>query len=109
MRSILVGIAMMTACAAGLDVAQAQENAQARPGGAYLEAPVGHRQPTREDQEGTASRRRIEQDSEQLNASTQNDVDGVDDVRSHEDALARKIELENDELDRELRGICRGC
>ena len=40
---------------------------------------------------------------------TWDDVKGVDQVQSDENALAKRIDEENARLDRLLRGICRGC
>ena len=68
-----------------------------------MQAPVGHRQPTRNDVE-------IERANEQLDLPAgQDSITGAGQVQSEEDAFAKMIEQENGRLDRELRGICRGC
>jgi hypothetical protein len=81
MRSILIGIVLLSTSIVVGHPANAQGGAQDEPG--YDQAPVGHRQPTR------------------------NDVQGDD--QSDESGLAKEIDKENRQLDQELKGICRGC
>jgi hypothetical protein len=78
MRSIFVGIVMLSASIGVVDSAEAQNRTQNEP-----RAPVGHRQPT------------------------QNEVKGDDQLE--EGGLAQEIDKENRLLDRQLKGICRGC
>jgi hypothetical protein len=78
MRSIFVGIVMLSASIGVVDSAEAQNRSQTEP-----RAPVGHRQPT------------------------QNEVKGDDQLE--EGGLAKEIDKENRLLDRQLKGICRGC
>jgi hypothetical protein len=94
---------MLSASTAVGHTAEAQRHAQTQPGYGYMQAQVGHRQPTRNDVE-------IESANEQLDLpASQDSITGADQVQSEEDAFAKMIEEENGRLDRELRGICRGC
>jgi hypothetical protein len=108
MRSIFARMIILSALAAVVLPAEAQNQPQVQPGYGYMQAPVGHRQPTQHDVKG-ADQAQIEKDNKQLDQPTQGDVKGAPDVQSEENALAKKIEQENGLLDRELRGICRGC
>jgi len=85
MRSIFAGIIMFSAPTPVAHAAEAQYDAPLQPGYGYMQAPVGHEQ------------------------QTQDDVNGADHIQFDENALAKKIEQENERLDRELRGICSGC
>jgi hypothetical protein len=80
MRWIFIGLVLLSTSIVG-HPANAQSDSQDQPG--YDQAPVGHRQPTR------------------------NDVQGDDE--SDEGGLAKEIDKENRQLDQELKGICRGC
>jgi hypothetical protein len=52
----------------------------------------------------------VAKDNELFDLPTNQDkVIGAEQVESEENALAKRIEQENAQLDRELRGICRGC
>jgi hypothetical protein len=81
MRWILIGIVLLSTSIIVGPPANAQSGAEDQPG--YEQAPVGHRQPTRDNVEGD---------------------DGLD-----ESPLAKEIDKENRRLDQELQGICRGC
>ena len=114
MRTIFAAIIMLSASTAIVHAAQAQRHAQIQPGYGYMQAPVGHRQPTQDDVTGANQvqfdKKRIEKDNELVDLpTTQDKVIGADQVGSEENALAKTIEQENARLDRELRGICRGC
>jgi hypothetical protein len=114
MRSIFAAIIMLSASTAVGHTAEAQKHARIQPGYGYMQAPVGHRQPTQDDVTGANQvqfdKKRIEKDNELLDLpTTQDKVIGADQVGSEENALAKTIEQENARLDRELRGICRGC
>jgi hypothetical protein len=103
MRAILAGIIMLSASTAVVHAAQVQRHAQIQPGYGYMQAPVGHRQPTQDDV-------KIKKDNEQLDLpASQDSIAGADQVQSEENSLAKMIEQENIRLDRQLRGICRGC
>jgi hypothetical protein len=114
MRSIFAAIIMLSASTVVGQSAEAQKHARIQPGYAYLQAPVGHRQPIQDDVTGANQvqfdKKRVAKDNELLDLpTTQGKVIGADQVESAENALARMIEQENARLDRELRGICRGC
>jgi hypothetical protein len=81
MRSIFIGIILLSTSVVVGQPADAQSGAPDQPG--YDEAPVGHRQPTEKDIEG--------------------------DDQLDEGGLAKEIDKENRRLDQELKGICRGC
>jgi hypothetical protein len=114
MRSIFAAIIMLSASTAVGHCAEAQKHAQIQPGYGYMRAPVGHRQPIRHDVTGANQlqfdKKSVEKDNKLLDLPpTQDKVIGADQVQSEESALAKTIEQENARLDRELRGICRGC
>jgi hypothetical protein len=103
MRSIFAGIVMLSASTAFVHTAEAQRHVQIPPGYGYMQAP-GHRQQTQDDV------KKIERDNEQLDLpASQNSITGAGQVQSEESTLAKMIEQENERLDRQLRGICRGC
>ena len=105
MRSIFARIILLSASTLVVPAAGAEKPVQIQPGYGYYmqdQAPVGHRQPT---QDYT----KIEKDNAQLDVAPTQEVTGAYQVQSAENALARLIEQENDRLDRQLRGICRGC
>ena len=114
MRSIFAVIIVLSASLAVTHPAQAREGAETPPGHATWQAPVGHRQPTREDAKGTGGEAFDTKNTAKDNAlldlpPSQDNIGGADRVQSEESALAKRIEQENDRLDRQLRGICRGC
>jgi hypothetical protein len=114
MRSIFAGIIILSASTAAVHTAEAQTHARLQPAYGYTQAPVDHRQPTQDDVTGANQvqfdKKSVEKDNELLNLPpTQDKVIGADKVQSEESALAKRIEQENARLDRELRGICRGC
>jgi hypothetical protein len=103
MRTIFAGIIMLSASVPVAHTAQAQRHAPIEPGYDYT-APVGHRQPTQDDA------KKIERDNQQLDLpASQDSITGADQVQSEENTLAKMIEQENERLDRQLKGICRGC
>ena len=81
MRPILIGIFVLSALIVVLPHAHAQGGAENQP--QPRSAPVGHRQPTRTEV---------------------GDDEGVE-----EDRVTKEIDEENRILDKELKGICRGC
>jgi hypothetical protein len=80
-RSILIGIFVLSAWIVVLPAAHAQGGTQNQ--GHPLSAPVGHRQPTQ--------------------------AEVGNDEASEEDRVTKEIDEENRILDQELKGICRGC
>jgi hypothetical protein len=111
MRSIFVGIILLSASMAAVDAAQAQKHPQRLPGYGYRQASIGHRQPTQGDlQPAQDDLQKIDKDNRQLDpAASPDGIIGVDQVHSEEDALTKRIEQDNARLDREIRGICRSC
>jgi hypothetical protein len=80
MRSIFGGIIMLSASMAVADAAQAETHG-------YVQAFIGQRQPI------------------QASADKQISADQV----HPKDALTKRIERDNEQLDRMIRGICTGC
>ena len=99
MRSVFAAMIMLSASTAVALPAEAPPN---RPGSGYMQAPVGHRQPTQDDVKG-ADKAQIEMD----NLAAGDNV--VGERQSEEDEVGRMIDKENQLLDRELGDICRGC
>jgi hypothetical protein len=114
MRSIFAAIIMLSASTAIGHTVEAQKHARIQPSHASMRAPVGLRQPTPDNVTGANrvpfDKKRVEKDNELLDLPpTQDKVVGANQVESEENALAKMIEQENARLDRELKGICRGC
>jgi hypothetical protein len=114
MRSTFSAIIILSVSTAVGHTAEAQKHAQIQPGYGYTQAPVGHRQLTQDDVTGADQvqfdKNSLEKDNELLDQPTTKDqVIGADQVESEENGLAKTIEQENARLDRQLRGICRGC
>jgi hypothetical protein len=112
MRSIFAGIVVLLTSTAVVHTAET--DTQMRPGYGYMQTPVGHRQPTQNVVPGAnqlqLDKKDVERDNELLDLPpTQHDVIGADEVQSDENAVGKMIERENEQLDRQLRGICRGC
>ena len=102
MRSVFAAMIMLSASTAVALPAEAQNESPNRPGYGYMQAPVGHRQPTQGDVK-SADQAQIEMDNL---AAGDNVVGGR---QSEEDEVGRMIDKENQLLDRELGDICRGC
>ena len=114
MRSIFAAIIIVSASTAVVHTAEARKLARSQPAYRYMQAPVGHRQPTQDDVTGANQvqfdKKIIEKDNELLDLPpTQNKIIGADQVQSKDNGLARMIGEENARLDREISGICRGC
>jgi hypothetical protein len=114
MRSIFVGIIVVSASTAVVHAGQAQKHAGIQPAYRYTQAPVGHRQPTPDDVTGADQvqfdKKSIEKDNELLDLPpTQNKIIGADQLQSKDNALAKMIGQENSRVDRAIGGICRGC
>ena len=91
MRSIFVGIIIVSASTAVVHTAEAQKLA---------------RSPNQVQFDKTS----IEKDNELLDLPpTQDKIIGADQLQSKDNDLARMIAQENARLDRTIRGICRGC
>jgi hypothetical protein len=114
MRSIFAAIIVLSASTVVVDAAEARRHARIQPGYGHMQAPVGHRQPTRDDVTGANqvqfNKKGVEKHNERFDLPpSQEKVIGANPVESEENRLAKTIEQENVRLDRELRGICRGC
>jgi hypothetical protein len=109
MRSLFVGIIMLSASMAVVDTAQAQIH---RPAGyGSMQAPIGHRQPTQYDSQPTQDDRdKIDKDNQQLDQpASQDEITGAGQVQSREDALTNRIGQDNPALDSEITDICPSC
>ena len=114
MRSIFAAIIIVSASTAAVHTAEAQKLARSRAAYGYMQAPVGHRQPTQEDITGTNQvqfdKKSIEKDNELLDLpSTPDKIIGADQLQSKDNAQARMFAQENARVDRAISGICRGC
>jgi hypothetical protein len=111
MRSLFVGMIMLSASMAVVDTAHAQIQLQRPPGYGSMQAPIGHRQPTQEVLQPTGDNlRKIDQDNQLLNLpASQDEITGAGQVRSKEDALTNRIRLDNPALDSEITDICPTC
>jgi hypothetical protein len=103
MRSIFAGMIVLSAAIGVVHSADAQKHSQRQPGYA-IQTSIDLRRQAQDDAE------KIKKDNEQLGLSaSQEKIIGADQVQSEDNALARTIERENERIDRQLRGICRGC
>jgi hypothetical protein len=114
MRSIFAAIIIVSASTVVVHSAEARKLARSQPAYGYMQAPVGHRQPTQDDvtaaNQVQFDKTSIEKDNELLDLpATQHEIIGADQLQSKDNALARMIGEENARLDREISGICRGC
>ena len=114
MRSIFASIIIVSASTAVVHTAEARNLARSQPAYGYMQAPVGHRQPTQDGVTGVNQvqfdKKIIEKDNELLDLPpTQNKIIGADQVQSKDNDLAKMIGEENSRLDREISRICRGC
>jgi len=111
MRSIFVGIILLSTSMAAADAAQVQKHNQRLPGYGYRQALIGHRRSTPDDRQPAQDNlEKIDTDNQQLDpAASRDGVIDVGQVHSEEDALTKRIERDNARLDREIGGICSGC
>jgi hypothetical protein len=111
MRSIFVGIILLSASMTVVDAAQAQEHPKRLPGYGYRQALIGHRQLTQRDlQPAHDDLEKIDTDNQQLDPLASRDsIIGVSQVHSESDALTKKIEQDNARLDLEIIGMCPSC
>lgn len=109
MRSIFVGIILLSTSMAAADTAQVQKHLQR--GYGYRQALIGHRRPTPDDrQPAQDDLEKIDTDNHQLDPPASRDgVIDAGQVHSEEDALTKRIEQDNARLDRLIGGICSGC
>src|ERR1700721_1080590 len=114
MRLIFAGIIIVSSSTAVVHTAEAQKLAPNQPAYGYMQAPVGHQQPTQDDVTGANQvefdKKSIEKDNELLDLPVNQDkITGADQLQSKDNDLAKIIGRENARLDREISGICRGC
>ena len=114
MRLIFAGIIIVSASTAVVHTAEAQKLTPNQPAYGYMQAPVGHQQPTQDDvtaaNQVQFDKKSIEKDNELLDLpASQREIIGADQLQSKDNALGRMIGEENARLDREISGICRGC
>jgi hypothetical protein len=111
MRSLFAGMMMLSASMAVVDIAQAQTQPQ-RPGDyGSMQAPIGHRQPSQYDlQPAQDHLKKIDKDNQELDMPAGRDeITGVGQVGSKEDALTNRIGRDNTALDGEITDICPSC
>ena len=96
MRSIFVGMIVLSASMTDVDTAQAQIHPERPPGYGSMQAPIGQRQPTQDDLQSTQDElEKIDKDNQLLNLpSSQYDITGAGEVPR---------------LDGEIRDICPSC
>jgi hypothetical protein len=84
MRSIFIGIIILSASMAGVHTAQAQEQSQRPPGYGHVQARIGHRQPTQDDLQPTQDDlKNIQKDNQDLELpASQDDLVGAGQVHS---------------------------
>jgi hypothetical protein len=112
MRSIFAAMIIVSASTAVVHSAEVQKPARSQPAYGYMQAPVGHRQPTQDDGANQVQfdKKSIEKDNELLDLpATEDKIIGADELQSKDNALDRMIGQENSRLDREISGICQGC
>ena len=111
MDSLLVGVIVLSASMAVVGTAQAQTHAQRPPVYRSVHAPIGHRQPTQDDLRPTRDDlEKIDKDNHELDLpASQDGIAGAGPIPPEEDALTKKIEQDDAQLDREIRDICPSC
>jgi hypothetical protein len=109
MRSLLLGMVMLSASMAVVDTAHAQIHVP--PSYGSMQAPVGHRQPTQDDLQPTQDNlEKIDKDNQQHDhPASQDEITGAGQLRSTEDALTNRIGQDNPTLDGEILDICPTC
>jgi hypothetical protein len=109
MRSLFVAMIMLSASMAVVDTAQAQM--QKPPGYGSMQAPIGHRQPTRDDLQPTQGDfEKIDKDNQQLHLpASQDGITGARPLPAEEDTLTNRIGQDNPALDSEITDICPTC
>ena len=111
MRSLFAGMIMLSASMAIVDTAQARIQSQRPPGYGSMQAPIGHRQPSQYDlQPAQDHLKKIDKDNQELDMPAGRDeITGVGQVGSKEDALTNRIGQDNTALDGEITDICPTC
>jgi hypothetical protein len=111
MRSIFIGIIMLSASLGVVDAAQKQKQPQRLPSYHYRLALVSHQQLAQHDPPAHDDLEKIDPDKQHLDPPTRRDgAIGAGEVHSEEDALTKRIEQGNARLDHEIiGGICPSC
>jgi hypothetical protein len=111
MRSLLLGMVMLSASMAVVDTAQAQMQSQRPLGYGSMQAPIGHWQPIQYDLQPTQDDfKKIDKANQDLDLPTsQDEITGAGQLRSMEDALTNRIGQDNPTLDGEITDICPTC
>jgi hypothetical protein len=111
MRSLFVGMIVLSASAAVVDTTQARTHLQRLPSYGSTQTHIGRQrpaqynlQPTQDDVE------KIDRDNHELDLPAAQGVTGAGPIPSdEEDALIRRIEQDNPQRDREIVDICPSC
>jgi hypothetical protein len=111
MRSLLLGMVMLSASMAVVDTAQAQMQSQRPSGYGSMEAPIGDWQLTQYNQQPTQDDfKKIDKENQDLDLpASQDEITGAGHVQSREDALTNRIGQDNRALDGEITDICPTC
>lgn len=104
MRSIFVGMIILSASMAAVDTAQAQTHFQRPSDYGYVQTPMDPRQPANDDLKS------IEKDNQDLELpASADDLVGADQVHSEEEAQTTRVDQDSVRIDREIRNICPSC
>jgi hypothetical protein len=104
MRSIFVGIAVLSASMAIVQPALAQRHSQRPPTYGYVQTPMDPQQSANDDL------RSIERDNQDLELPvSHDDIAGADKVHSEEEAQTKRITQDSVRINREIRNICPSC
>ena len=104
MRSIFVGIVVLSASMAIAQPALAPRHSQRPPTYGYVQPPMDPQQSANDDL------RSIERDNQDLELPvSQDDIVGAGKVHSAEEAQTKRITQDSVRIDREIRNICPSC
>jgi hypothetical protein len=104
MRSLFIGIIVLSASMAVVQAGQAQRYPKGPPGYEDVQTPKGAQQPVTDDL------RSIERDNQDLDLpASPDDLVGADQVHSEEEAHTKRIDQDSVRIDREIRNICPSC
>ena len=109
MRSIFVGLILLSTSMSAADASQTQKHPQRLPGDSHRRALIDHLGSALDRQWAQNDLEKVAADNQRLDPPARDSVIGVGQVHSREDALTRRIERDNARLDREIEGICSGC
>jgi hypothetical protein len=111
MRSLFVGLIALSASMTIAGAAQAQTDLQRLPSYSSMPAQIGHRPPAGYNLQTTQDDvEKINRANRQLDLpSSQADIAGAGVIPSGEDALTKRIEQDDPQLDSEITDICPTC